>query len=164
MGSSLGHRSTRHGKRDGRRADPRGSRVSGLRGEQGLNKTCNSNVQRNNPYQAALAEVCGGGWIWRTLIAGLIYGGQGSTPRRPKRASYAVSGRGSTLVSSHEKCQSTSYRTSAFIPDSIEWEIRLRAVWTPMVCADSLQYFQPSMFAYCLVSDRMYFFILLPFR
>lgn len=31
--------------------------------------------------------------------------GQGSTPRRPKRASYAVSGRGSTLGSSHEKSE-----------------------------------------------------------
>lgn len=49
-----------------------------------------------------------------------------------------------------KKIQSTAYfvlqKASPFIPDSIEWEIRLRAVWTPMVCADSLQYFQRSMF------------------
>jgi hypothetical protein len=51
-------------------------------------------------------------------------------------------------------------KASAFIPDSIEWEILLRVVWMPMVCADSLQYFQPSMFAYCLVSDRMCLFAL----
>lgn len=87
--------------------------------------------------------------VWRTLIAGLIYGAKGLLHvdrREPPTPFLGVAQRWSV----HMKSQSTpSYRTSAFIPDSIEWEIRLRAVLTPMVCADSLQYFQPSMFAYC---------------
>jgi hypothetical protein len=72
---------------------------------------------------------------------------KGSPPRRPKRAFYAVSRHGSAPPSSPQKSKYfVLQKASPFILDFIEREIRLRAVWTPMVCADSLQYFQRSMF------------------
>jgi hypothetical protein len=75
MGSSLGHRSTRHGKRDGRRADPRAVGYQVCVVNQGLTKHAILMYREIIRIKQRWQRCVVGGWVWRTLIAGLIYGG-----------------------------------------------------------------------------------------
>ena len=120
-----------------------------MRGEQGLTIHAILVYREIIRIKQRWQRVCGG-CVWRTLITGMIYGPRVLLHvdlREPPTPFLGVAQHRSVH---QKKFQSTAYfvlqKASPFIPDSIEWEIRLRAVWTPMVCADSLQYFQRSMF------------------
>ena len=164
MGSSLGHRSTRHGKRDGRRADLRAAGYQVCVVNQGLTKHAILMYREIIRIKQRWQRCVVGGWGLEDADRRIDIRGQGSTPRRPKRASYAVSGRGSTLLKFtwkvrvfHHTELRRSFQTSsngryAFEPFGHRWSVQI-------VCSISNHRYLHTV----LVFDRMCLFVLFPF-